>query len=348
MKRVRVGILGTGTVVRGFHLPALAANTRSEVVAIGNHRAGSMQALAREFGIQRTYTDFDAMARDPDIDVVVNALPNYLHAPLTVSMLQNGKHVLCEKPMAMTAAEAQAMVAAADAARRKLMIAHVWRSSPQIHWLRDVVMAGTLGIIFKVKAHAIVAGRGPAPDSWFVRAETAGGGALADVGIHSFDTISFLFADRVHPLKVSARTGNHFEQFEVEDSASVVVEYDNGMVVEVEAGWHHGYTSDPHGAIELFGTEGYARTLPSRLYCRTEGVWGEHLPAIPSTHPDLDLSVYAAQMDHFLACVLDDRPPLCDGNQGLRDMILLDAAYQSAWSGSSVSLEPLAASPQST
>jgi predicted dehydrogenase len=178
MTPVRVGILGTGNVVRAFHLPALAGNPRAEVVAIGNHRLESMQRVARDFNISKSYTDFDLMAQDPQIDAVVNALPNYLHAPVTIKMLQGGKHVLCEKPMAMTALEAQAMVGAADAARRNLMIAHVWRSNPEVQWLRDVVRAGTLGTIFKVKAHAIVAGRGPALDSWFVRRET-GGGRLA-------------------------------------------------------------------------------------------------------------------------------------------------------------------------
>jgi predicted dehydrogenase len=348
MTPVRVGILGTGSVVRAFHLPALARNPRAEVVAIGNHRATSLQGIARDFSVKKTYTDFELMARDPEIDMVVNALPNYLHAPVTIKMLQSGKHVLCEKPMAMTALESQAMVAAADAARRKLMIAHVWRSSPQVQWLRDVLKTGKLGTIFKVKAHAIVAGRGPALDSWFVRAETAGGGALADVGIHSFDTISFLFGDRIHPLKVSARVGNYFERLEVEDTASAVVEYDNGMLAEIEAGWYHSYAPDPHGAIELFGSEGYARTLPPRLCGRAAGVRGLQLASIPSKHPDLDVSVYAAQMDHFLDCVLEDRQPACDGNQGLRNMILLEAAYHSAWSGTSVSLEPNAASPHGT
>lgn len=336
MKRVRVGVLGTGTVVRGYHLPALLANPRAQVVAVGNLHAKSLHKMARDFGIAMTYVDFDRMADDPQIDAVVNALPNSLHGPVTVRMLGSGKHVLCEKPMATTVDAAQAMVAAAHATGRKLMIGHVWRASPQVQWLRDVVRAGTIGNIFKAIAHAVVARRGPGLDSWFVRRESAGGGALADVGIHSIDTISFLFDDRLQPTKVSARIGNYFQQLEVEDTASAQIDYDNGMTARIEAGWYHSFAGDAHGAVELFGTEGYARTLPPRLHCRVDGVWSESVPSFESRHPDDDLPLYSAQIDQFLNCILDDHRPACDGEQGLRNMLVLEAAYKSAATGSSV------------
>lgn len=339
MNQVRIGVLGTGSAVRDFHLPALAANSGVKIVAIGNHRAASLEPLARAFNVEKTYTDFDVMARDPEIDAVINALPNYLHAPVTISMLQRGKHVLCEKPMATTVAQAQAMAATADAARRKLMIAHVWRSNEEVQWLREIVRTGKIGTITKAKAHAIVVGRGPKSNSWFVRPEMSAGGALADVGIHGIDTLSFLFDDRLNPVKVTARTANNERPLEVEDTASVVIEYDNGLVAQLEAGWYHAHASDPHGAIELFGTEGYARTLPARLEYRGKGASRESVPSSDSPQPHIGLPMYAAQIDHFLACILEDRPPPCDGHQGVRNMIVLEAAYASARGGSSVSLD---------
>ena len=339
MGRVRVGILGTGGVVRQFHLPVLAANPRAEIVAIGNLRIPSMQSLASEFGIQRQYTDIERMAQDSEIGAVVIALPNYLHAPVAVSMLRHGKHVLCEKPMAMNANEAQAMADAAEASGKTLMIAHVWRSSPEVRWLRDLVRAGKLGTVTKVKAHAVVAGRGPSPESWFVQPESSGGGALADVGIHSIDTISFVFADRIHPVKVTAQIANRFRDLPVEDTASVRIEYDSGLVAELEAGWFHESASSQHGAIELFGTEGYARTLPPKFSTRVDGEWREIEPSLDSRHPDDNLPVYAAQMDDYLNAILENRKPPCDGQQGLADMIVLDAAYRSALSGTSVCLQ---------
>ena len=330
MNPVRVAVLGTGGVVRSFHLPALAANPRARVVALGNLRAASLEPLAQRYAVAKTYTDLDRLAGDPDIDAVVLALPNYLHAPVSVRMLRGGKHVLCEKPMALSPADARAMVAAAEASGRVLMVAHVWRSHPAVRWLRDVVQAGRLGKVLKVRAHAVVAGRGPPADSWFVRRETAGGGALADVGVHSLDLVSFLFGDRLRPLHVAARLGNYFRDLEVEDTADVRVEFDGGPVLELAAGWYHGHAEAPHGAVELFGTDGYARTMPAQLKCPVEGVWGTFSPAFAADHPDADLGVFAAQMDHFLDCVSGGAAPVCDGRQGLWDVTLLEAAYQAA------------------
>jgi predicted dehydrogenase len=210
MKPVRVGILGTGAIVREFHLPALMANARACVVAFGNLRPHSLEALSREYAIGKTYTDFERMAEDPEIDAVVNALPNYLHAPVTVTMLRAGKHVLCEKPMAMNVAEARAMVEAAQDAQRQLMIGYVWRSETHVRSLRDSIAAGEIGKVLRAKGHSIVAARGPSLESCRVRLEAAGGGALADVGSHTIDAISFLFQDRIRPILVWARIGTYF------------------------------------------------------------------------------------------------------------------------------------------
>jgi predicted dehydrogenase len=338
MNKVRIGILGTGVIVRDFHLPALQQNPRAAVVALGNQRGESLQALAAAHGIEKTYTDFARMARDPEIDAVLVALPNYLHAPVTVEMLGGGKHVLCEKPMAMTAAEAQAMIEAAEAAQRKLMIAHVWRSSREYRWLREVVASGVLGAIFKVRAHAVLAGAGPPPTSWFVQPELAGGGAFADIGIHVLDNVSFVFGDALRPKTVFARMSTQFQPIRVEDTATVVVEYDNGLVATFEAGWHHRYSGGPHGGLELFGADGYARTLPQELRCSFGGEWGLFQPpAPPGDH--ISMGMYVAQIDHFLDCVQYGANPVCTGQHGLQGMRVLGAAYRSAQTGQAVAVE---------
>jgi predicted dehydrogenase len=323
--------------VREFHLPALLNNPRVEVVALGNQRSASLDHLAQAHGIKATYTDFSRMAADPGIDAVVNALPNYLHGPVSIEMLQAGKHVLCEKPMAMNVAEAQAMLAAAAAARRKLAIAHPWRASQEYAWLRAVIQGGTIGAVIRVRAHAVLAGGGPPPTSWFVQPEFAGGGALTDVGIHSIDTISFVFDDCVRPVTVFARIGTHFQPIKVEDTATVLIEYDNGMVAEIEAGWHHAYAGSPLGAMELFGAKGYARTFPNETH-GTLGVPGGFPPSNPTSGAHIGPAMYAAQIDRFLDCVLHDAPPACDGRHGLMGMQVLEAAYRSARSGEAVSL----------
>ena len=185
MNKARIAVIGTGKIIREFHLPALIQNSRADVVGAANLRSASLETLAKSFGITKTYTDFDLLAQDTDIDAVVIGLPNYLNAPTTIKMLRAGKHVLCEKPMARTVAEAEAMVEAAENSGRALMIAHVWRSNKEMHWLRDVITSGKLGRIFKCRAHAVPAGWGPQTGSWRTQAELSGGGAFADIGIHS-------------------------------------------------------------------------------------------------------------------------------------------------------------------
>ena len=240
--------------------------------------------------------------------LVINALPNYLHAPVTISLLQCGKHVLCEKPMAMTVLQAEAMAATADAARRKLMIAHVWRSNAEVQWLREIVRAGAVGTVNKVKAHAIVAGRGPKLDSWFVRPELAGGGALADVGIHVIDTISFLFDDRLNPVNVTASTANRQRSLDVEDTAKRddrVRQWNRGR-------GRSGLVSACMSVIRTARSSclepaGYAHAAARTWSIVGDDVRRESVPSFSAERSHIDLPMYAAQIDHFLDCILEDR-----------------------------------------
>jgi predicted dehydrogenase len=227
-------------------------------------------------------------------------------------------------------AEAEAMVEAAENSGRTLMIAHVWRSHKEMHWLRDVINSGKLRRIFKCRAHAVPAGWGPQTGSWRTQAELSGGGAFADIGIHSVDTLSFLFNDQLLPFKVFATKGNHFHKLEVEDTASVLIEYENGMSGSIEAGWYHHFANSLHGAVEVFGAEGYARVFPTEFYCKIEGIWGWHTPSVTSQQPHIDMPMYAAQIDHFIDCILDGRAPLCGAHQGLQAVRLMEAVYESA------------------
>ena len=337
-EKVRIGLLGTGVIIRDYHWPVLHENEGAEVVAIGNLHGDSLQTLAKDLGIRGTYTDLELMSRDAEIDAVVIGLPNYLHAPVTIQMLRGGKDVLCEKPMAMSVEEARSMVAAADATGRKLMIAHMWRFDREIRWLRDVIDSGVLGTVFKVKAQSVWLADGPEDSSWFAQPEYAGGGALADMGIHPIDTVSYLFHDALHPTKVFAQVGTYHRRIDVEDTANVTIEYDNGMAAIIEAGWYHNFADGPEGAVQVFGTKGYARTFPTELRCEIGGAFGAYRPSMPPRKQQCDLPMYAAQMEHFIACVLGDERPAPDGRQGLVSMEVLEAAYRSARSGEAVSL----------
>jgi predicted dehydrogenase len=337
MDKLRIGLLGTGIVVRDFHLPALRNNPGAELVAAANLHPASLERLARNFDIPTTYTDFEAMAADPTIDAVVNALPNYLHAPVTIQMLEAGKHVLCEKPMAMSVAEGEHMTEAAQRAGGKLMIAHMWRFDREILWLRNLVASGQLGKVFKAKSHAIWLYEGPPPQSWFVQPKFAGGGALADMGIHSIDTVRFVLGG-ARPTKVFANVGTHFRDIGLDDTATALLEFEGGIAALIEAGWYHLYADGLEGYTQVYGTQGYARALPSELHTYVEGVWSVTHPRMPARKQQCDMPMYQAQMDYFIDCVRNDRQPSPSGQDGLWAVRVLEAAYRSAEIGEAVSI----------
>jgi len=337
MGKVRIGVLGTGIIIREFHLLTLQNHPQAEIVAAGNLHPESLEHLASDFNIPKTYTDFAVMAADPEIDAVVNGLPNYLHAPVTIQMLEAGKHVLCEKPMAMSVAEGGKMIEAARQAERKLMIAHMWRFDREILWLRDLVTSGRLGEIFKAKSHSIWLHEGPAPESWFVKRELAGGGALADMGVHAIDTLRFVLGD-ARPTKVFANVGTHFQDIELDDTATLLLEFEGGIVALIEAGWYHLYAGGLEGYTQVYGTKGYARALPSELHMHVEGVWSVIHPEMPKRKEQVDMPMYQTQMDHFLDCVLNNKEPTPGGIDGLWAMRVLEAAYRSAEIGEVVDI----------
>jgi predicted dehydrogenase len=332
MDKLRIGVLGTGVIIRDFHMLCLQNHPGAKVIAAANLHPGSLKRLAEQFDIPKTYTSFDQMARDPEIDAVVVGLPNALHAPVTIQMLEAGKHVLCEKPMATSVAEGEQMIAAAQRTGKTLMIAHMWRYDREIRWLHDLVAAGTLGRVFKAKSHAIWLYEGPPPESWFVKPELAAFGALGDMGIHSLDTLRYVLGGP-RPVRVFASIGTYLSQIKVDDTASLLIEFEGGVHALVEAGWYHLYADGLEGYTQVYGTQGYARALPSELHTYVEGVWSVTHPRMPARKQQCDLPMYQAQMDHFVDCVQAGKEPLTSGPECLWALRILEAAYRSAQTG---------------
>jgi len=125
---------------------------------------------------------------------------------------------------------------------------------------------------------------------------------------------------------VFARIGTYFQPIQVEDTATVLIEYDNGMTAEVEAAWHHVYSDSPHGALEVFGIAGYARTFPAEVRHSLGGVPGVYRPAGPAPASHISAPIYASQIDRFVDCVVQDAPSACDALTGLIGMRVLEAA----------------------
>ena len=312
---LRVGLLGAGWVM-DFHARAVAEHPGAELVAAANWREPSLAKLAARHGIPRTTTDWRELVADPEVDAVVVATPNALHAEQAIACLRAGKHVLVEKPMARVLAEADAMLAAAAASRARLMVAHCWRFHPDVLALRARVAAGELGEVVKTRGYGAHARWGPS--GWFTDPELAGGGALLDMGVHAIDTARFLLGDP-RPVAVRATVGARYRDDPVDDDAIVLVTWSNGSNSIVESGWWQPHVGGLEADTELYGTGGYAR-----VWDRTELPEGEE----HCTQP-----MYSAQMAEFVEALAQGRQPRPSGHDGRVVMEVVERAYAAAAGG---------------
>jgi predicted dehydrogenase len=309
---MRVALFGTGWITR-FHARAVLDHPGSELVAAANWREESLARLAGTFDIPRTTTRWEDLAEDPDVDAVVIATPNALHAPQTIACLRAGKHVLVEKPMAATLAEAGAMLEAARASEGRLMVAHCWRFHDDVRAMRDRVAAGAFGRVVKTRGYGVHAQWGPS--GWFTDPALAGGGALLDMGVHAIDTARFLLGDPL-PSRVCAVVGRRYGDYAVDDDGILLITWDQGTNSVVESGWWQPHLAGLEADTEVYGTGGYGRIWPF-----TEGPPGYEHCAQP---------MYSAQMAAFLDAVGDGRQPRPSGEDGLVVMRVVDEAYRSS------------------
>ena len=190
-RALRAGIIGGGAIARLAHIPALLKGG-TEVVAICDPAPGRAAEVAKEFGIAGAFTDHMELLALPEVDVVFIGTPNVFHAPIAIAALEAGKHVLCEKPIAVSSAEAESMIAAAKRADRLLSVNQHMRFHPTSFAMRDAVANGSLGEVFFTDVRWMRSAGIPGYGSWFTRKELAGAGALFDIGVHMLDLGMFI------------------------------------------------------------------------------------------------------------------------------------------------------------
>jgi predicted dehydrogenase len=334
---LRIAFTGTGYISK-IHARAARGLPEVEVVAVVNHRPESMAAFAAEFGIPRQYGSVEELLRDGEVEVLSVNTPNYLHAPQTIAALRAGVHVMVEKPMAMNAAEAAEMVSASEESGSLLMVAHCWRFDPEAQWLRQQAEEGRIGSVIRTKGYGVHVNWGPA--GWFVQKRYAGGGAMADMGIHAIDTTRYLIGDP-RPASVYAKIGTYYKDFDVDDTGVIIVNWDNGVTSYMESGWWQPYSDGREASVQLYGTTGMGQLFPTGLLLPGRDAWQVQkvdagFPAVRDPH--MPQSLYDAQLAYFVACIQSGRTPSPGGAEGLTNMQIVDAAYESARTGQVVAL----------
>ena len=323
---MKIAFAGTGYINK-VHAQA-AQNAGLELTATVNHKRYSMIEFGKQFDIAQQYEKLDDLLKDGGVDALVVSTPNYLHAPQTITALKAGVHVMVEKPMAMNAAEAEQMCEAAEKSGATLMVAHCWRFDPDVLWLKE--QSKKLGKIIRTKGIGVHTHWGPS--GWFTQKEFAGGGAMADVGIHALDTARFLLGDP-KPVSVYAKIGTYYKDFDVDDTGVIIVEWDNGATSYIESGWWQPHADGPEAATQLYGTEGFGELFPTHLELPNrqeqkidviesgfEFPRKEHCPQ----------SLYDDQLKYFVECIEKKQTPVPGGLEGWMNMKVVDAAYESS------------------
>ncbi len=340
---VRIALIGCGKIVERLALPQLAAYPHAEIVALVDHRRTAAERLARHFGIdrRRIWTDWRRMLRDADADAVAVCVPNHLHAEVAMAALAARKHVLVEKPMALTLADADAMLAAARRYRRCLMVEQTQRFDPIHEVAYDTLRRGLLGRITQVRGRLGHAG----PEywsgrrrSWLTTPAHAGGGALMDLGAHLIDLLRWLTQKEVRRICCQAKTLE--KRVAVEDNASALLEFTDGTIGSFDVSW----TTRPYEVTTmLYGQRGTLRTTVgatqpvSIQLANTAGDPNHRLG--PVRHPRVPAaSRHGGPYRHFIDCIRLGKRPLVSGTEGRATLAVILAAYASARTGRWVTL----------
>lgn len=355
---LRAGIIGLG--IGRNHAKGYQVQHGGQVVAICDQNEARLQEIGMLTATPPDgwHTDYHRLLSESKPDIVSVCLPNSLHAEVTIAALESGAHVLCEKPMATSVADAQRMLDAARANGKQLMIAYNRRYRADAQWIKRTVEAGILGQIYHVNA-AWRRETGIPGSGWFSVKSLAGGGPLIDLGVHILDlTMYFLGFPQIQTVSGSVRSifgkrgmktwgrkpGDMAAQgFDVEDGATAFIRFGNGTSMQLEATWaEHRTPQDDMIRIELQGSEAtavmeihnYLKEDTLRLYSE---VAGEPVVTIPKVKWEATYDHEALIVD-ALHSLRTGATPATEGNQGLAAVKILEALYQSARDGREVVL----------
>lgn len=339
MSKVRVAVIGCGSISKHRHIPEYAANSNAELVAFVDPIIERAQQFADKFG-GKAYSDYETMLAEVKPDAVSVCTPNALHAPMSIAAAKAGAHVLVEKPMAVTDAEAEAMIQAAKDNGVQLMVGHNQRFMPPHVKAKQILESGVLG---KVLTFRTSFGH-PGPDgwsvdganSWFFRKEEALMGAMGDLGVHKSDLIRWMLNDEV--AEIGAFVGTlHKEGTQVDDNASCILRMNSGAIGTLVASWTY-YRGEDNSTI-LWCENGVMKigTHPDDqvIVELRNGTVEKHKVGAISTN---DKQESSGVVDAFLESILNGTTPAVSGEEGRASLKVILCAFESQETGKFVSV----------
>ncbi len=350
MRKLKVAVIGVGGIAT-VHLPGWAASEHAELAAGSDVDQQALAAWGEENGIDYLTADPAELFDDPEIDIIDICTPSNYHAPLAIAALEAGKHVLCEKPLAPTPAEIEAMIRARDKSGKLLMTAQHHRYSGVSKAMKAEIDAGALGQVYHARSWMLRRAAAPTRPG-FILKEHSGGGACIDIGVHILD-LTLWFMGNPTPTAVSgvSRTelakkegafsiwgGAIPKEMDVEEFAAAFVRFDNGATLMLEVSWllHHDTPGDDM-RMWLYGSEGGCLWPKNEIY-QSNYQTQQHYNRTLQRTPDL-LPPHAQECVEFAQAVVDGGPSPVPAEQSLQVMRILDGIYRSQESGREIRLD---------
>ena len=342
---MRAAVVGLG-MGRG-HILGYRSHPEVDVVGISDVDESRLRSVGDEFGIEDRFTSAEEMIETLHPDVVSIAVPNKYHKALTIHALENGAHVLCEKPMAMNASEAEDMIASAERAGKRLMINFSFRFTPQSQALKREVDSGVLGDIYFGRTVWHRRRGMPRFGGWFGQKELSGGGPLIDLGVHRLDLALWLMG-YPKPTWVMGATYDPIAtrlakeagvDYSVEDLAAGFIRFENGASLVVEASWAANIREAELMETRLLGTDaGLLQRNKNQGYEFEAELFVERNGSLFDTRLNSVPTDKKSAMEHFADSILSDTPHIATGEEGLIVMKLLDSLYESAERGEPIEI----------
>ncbi|MFC4322065.1 Gfo/Idh/MocA family protein [Litchfieldia salsa] len=332
MSKLKVAVIGCGSIAKHRHLPEYAQNKQVEIVAVCDIVEERVNEFATKYDAI-AYTSYEELLANQDIDIVSVCTPNYLHASISVAALKAGKHVLCEKPMATSKEEAEEMIREAEAAGKKLMIAHNQRFVPAHQKARELIEKGELGKLYSFRS-AFGHG-GPerwsvdGKDSWFFRKEEAFIGAMGDLGVHKTDLLRYILGEEFVEVGAFVETSSK-KNADVDDSAVCVLKTENGIIGTLAASWS--YVAKEDNSTIIYGEKATLRLLDdpinSLVIQYIDGAVVKYELGGIQTN-DIGGQSSSQVIDKFVHAIIQNEESPVSGSEGLKSLQVVLSALES-------------------
>ena len=330
MRKVRWGVISTAKIGTQKVIPAMQQGRHCDMLAIASRNVDAARQAATQLGIPKAYGSYEELLNDAEIEAIYNPLPNHLHVPWSIKAIEAGKHVLCEKPIALNAAEAQKLVQVANAhPQLKVMEAFMYRHHPQWQKARELANSGQIGTIRTI--HSFFSYFNDNPNDVRNQAEIGGGGLL-DIGCYCVSLSRFVFNSE--PVRVCA-IAEHDPDFKTDRLASGILDFGGGT-----ATFTCGTQLAPHQEAIIFGTKGrIAVEIPFvPPIDQPARIWFQH----GNTLDEISIEVcnqYTIQGDLFSQAIINDTPVPTPITDALANMKVIDSLFESARENTWIAVE---------